>query len=78
MESSGCSTSIMKLREIFARNMERIRQNKGISQEKLALKAGLDRTYIGRIENKDVNPSLDTVEKVAEVLEVPPIALLEE
>jgi transcriptional regulator with XRE-family HTH domain len=47
-----------------------IRKEKGLSQEKLALEAGLNRAYIGYIERGERNPSIDTVEKIAKVLDV--------
>lgn len=47
---------------------ERIRQN--LSQEKLASKAGLHRTYIGMIERAEKNITLENIEKVADALEL--------
>ena len=37
------------IEEIFARNLKKIRDHKNLSQEELAEKCGLDRTYIGII-----------------------------
>ncbi|MCK4781386.1 helix-turn-helix transcriptional regulator [Candidatus Parcubacteria bacterium] len=45
---------------------ERIRQN--LSQEKLAEKAGVHRTYIGMIERAEKNITLENIEKVAKAL----------
>jgi transcriptional regulator with XRE-family HTH domain len=61
----------------FASNILRIRKIKGISQEKLALKAGLDRTYISGIERAVRNPSLKNIAKIADALDVPPSKLLD-
>ena len=66
----------MKLRKEFAKNLRRIRKERGISQEKLAELADLDRTYIGRIELKNANVSLETVEKLSQALNVSPLELL--
>ncbi|MEI6728330.1 MAG: helix-turn-helix transcriptional regulator [bacterium] len=46
------------------------RQKKGISQEKLALLAGLHRNYIGALERGEKNVSYTTILKILEVLEI--------
>ena len=48
----------------------------GISQETLAERAGVDRTFVGRIENGRQSPTLDTLAKIAEALGVRPSAVL--
>jgi transcriptional regulator with XRE-family HTH domain len=57
------------LAEKFGSNMRRIRKNKGISQDKLALSADIDRSYVGRIERGEVNITLEKAYKIASVLE---------
>lgn len=47
-----------------------LRNNMGISQEKLALKSGLDRTYIAGIESGKRNATLDSIEKIIRALEI--------
>jgi transcriptional regulator with XRE-family HTH domain len=42
----------------------------GISQEKLALLAELDRSYVGRVERGDNNPALLTLVRLAAALEI--------
>lgn len=49
-------------------NIRKIREKKGISQEKLALEAGLNRAYIGYIERGERNPSTDTLARIATAL----------
>ncbi len=44
------------------------RTSQGITQEELALKAGVDRAYLGRVERGDNNVALLTLEKVADAL----------
>ena len=41
------------IEEIFARNLKKIRDHKNLSQEELAEKCGLDRTYIGILERRE-------------------------
>jgi len=47
----------MKARALVAWNVRRIRVNRGISQEKLAYEAGIDRSYMGRLERQSKNPA---------------------
>lgn len=47
-----------------------IRKKKGLSQEELAYKADLHRTYIGMIERAEKNITLLNIEKIANALEV--------
>ena len=57
--------------QAFASNLKRLRGKAGISQEELALRSGLDRTYISGCERGVRNPSIMSVEKIAEALNVP-------
>ena len=52
------------------------RQTLGLSQEKLAYKAGINRTYIAEVEDGTRNVALRNVVKLARALEVKPIELL--
>lgn len=64
------------IEEIFARNLKQIRDHKKLSQEELAEKCGLDRTYIGILERREKVPTLTTVEKCAIALNISPTDLL--
>ena len=66
------------LREKFRENLKRIRNEKGISAEKLSKEAGFHRTYAGKLERGEMSPSLDTVDKLADALRVDPLMLLKE
>ncbi|OHV86686.1 helix-turn-helix domain-containing protein [Mesorhizobium sp. ORS 3428] len=66
----------MEIREVFARNLRRFRQRKKLSQEALAHDAGVDRTYVSALERCVYAASIDTVAKLAKVLEVEPADLL--
>lgn len=60
----------MRLRQIFASNLRRVRMERGLSQEALADLAEIDRTYVSALERSRYSVSLDTIEKLAGVLRV--------
>lgn len=60
----------MGILDEFGRNVRRERKNKGFSQEHLAEKAGLHRTYIGMIERGERNVTLKKAERIAKSLDV--------
>ena len=62
--------SKQKILIIFGDRVREIRKEKGLSQEELAYKAGLHRTYIGMIERAEKNITLVNIEKIANALEV--------
>lgn len=68
----------MNGRELVAWNMRRLRVAKDISQERLANEAGVDRTYVSRLERKMENPSIGILDKVADALDVHVSELLRE
>lgn len=51
--------------EVFGQNVRRLRVEQGLSQEQLADKAGLHRTYIGMIERTEKNITLLNMEKLS-------------
>lgn len=53
---------------IFGKNVQQRRQKLGISQEELAFRAGLHRTYIGMIERAERSISLQNAKKIADAL----------
>lgn len=54
----------------FGRNVARLRSERGFSQDQLAEKADLDRTYISGIERGVRNPSIKAVIRIAFALKV--------
>lgn len=58
------------IQEEFGRRLRELRQEKNLSQEALAHKADLDRTYITSLENGRRNVSIQTMAKVLQALEV--------
>ncbi len=59
-----------KILVIFGERVRKFRKEKGLSQEQLAFKADLHRTYIGMIERAEKNLTLLNIEKIANSLEV--------
>lgn len=57
--------------EAFGRAVRQLRQARGWSQERLAHRAELNRSYMGEVERAAVMPSLATAAKLAQALEVP-------
>ena len=52
----------------FANRLIELRKKRNLSQEELALLCGVDRSYIGRIERLERNPSLVILNKIAKGL----------
>jgi transcriptional regulator with XRE-family HTH domain len=50
--------------------VRRLRRERGISQEGLALLAEIDRSYLGRVERGDNNAAILTLQKIADALEI--------
>ena len=70
METSGVC-------RCFGDHLRAIRTTQGISQEKLAELAALDRTYISSVERGKRNISLINIFKIADALHLPPSSLLD-
>lgn len=60
------------LKEVISLNIKRYRKAKGISQEKLALISGIDRSYMSEIERCLANPSIEALLRISNALEVHP------
>jgi transcriptional regulator with XRE-family HTH domain len=60
----------------FGQAVRAVREGRGLSQEDLGFEAELDRTYISGIERGVRNPTLRTVLRLAEALEVRPSKLV--
>ncbi len=60
----------------FGNVLREERKRQGISQEQLALRAEVNRTYMGGVERGEENISLLTIQKLSTVLKVKPSALL--
>jgi transcriptional regulator with XRE-family HTH domain len=54
----------------LGKKIKKLRKEQRISQESLADKAGIHRTYMGKIERGESNPPMQTVNKIASALKV--------
>jgi transcriptional regulator with XRE-family HTH domain len=82
--SKGCARSVnthtlsvMTLQNRFVANIHRLRSKKGLSQKTLADNVGLSVSYVSMLERGQRSPPLETIEKMARALKVPPATLLE-
>lgn len=66
----------MDLRDIFAMNLRRLRNAKGLSQDALAYEAGVSRSYLSQIEKGTFYASLKIMGKLAEALNEEPSEFL--
>jgi len=62
----------------LGRAVREARADLRISQEELSLRTGVHRNYIGGIERGERNPSVVTIAKLADALELPPSELFRE
>lgn len=53
----------------MAWNLRRLRVARGLSQDGLALEAGVDRTYVGRLERSIENPTVGVLERLGAALD---------
>lgn len=63
-------------KELFAANLRRLRLSAGLSQEALADRAELHRTYVSSIERGERNVSIENIFRLAQALDVDPRELL--
>ena len=66
----------MDLRDVFAANLRRLRNAKGVSQDDLAYEASVSRSYLSQLEKGAFYASLKIVGRLAEALGVEPADLL--
>jgi len=67
----------MSLAELVAQNLRAARAKRQLSQQELAMKAGLSVSYISMLERSERTPPLETLETIAKALRVPPLDLLQ-
>jgi transcriptional regulator with XRE-family HTH domain len=54
----------------FGQKIQEVRKKQDVSQEKLAQKADIERSYMGRIERGESNPPVFTVHKILQALNI--------
>lgn len=69
---------MVRIREQVARNIRKYRRERGFSQEELADRCGLHRTYIGSVERLERNISIENMERIAIALGRSPKELLDD
>jgi len=62
--------------EAFGKNLREIRKSKGLSQERLAHEAGIDRSYVGKVERGEVNVTIEKIYAIANCLKCSPKELV--
>ncbi|MGJ8590211.1 MAG: helix-turn-helix transcriptional regulator [Yoonia sp.] len=67
----------MNLRERVAKNIIDYRKSVGLSQENLAIRSGVSRSHLGKIENARYSMNIDTIEKIARALDIEADVLFE-
>lgn len=60
----------------FGQLVRKYRKEKNMSQEQLALLCNMDRSYLGRIERGEVNPTLEKIFQLAGSLKIPARSLI--
>ena len=70
MPSRASSPPKLTLRLVFARNIRLVRVATGMSQERMAAEAGLDRAFVGTLERGQRNISIDNIELIAKAIGV--------
>ncbi len=67
----------MEIRDILAQNLKRLRTDRGLSQEDLADRADIDRTYVSSLERSVYAAGIDVVDRLAKALGVTAADLLQ-
>ena len=60
----------------IGKRIRKKRQENGLSQDRFALIADIDRSYMGRIERGEVNLTIEKLYRIAAILQCEPIILL--
>jgi transcriptional regulator with XRE-family HTH domain len=68
----------MTLGGIVARNIRRLRLERGLTQEELAARIRITRNYVGMIERQESSPTVEVLERIAKALGIEPARLFDE
>ena len=69
---------VMTLGGIVARNIRRLRLERGLTQEELAARIRITRNYVGMIERQENSPTVAILERIAKALGIDPARLFDE
>ena len=61
-----------------ARNIRRLREERGLTQEELAVRIRITRNYVGMIERQENSPTVAMLERIAKALGIEPARLFDE
>lgn len=64
--------SNVRLRQVFGKVLQKLRNERGVSQQEVADYCSLERAYISRLERGLVQPTITTIFKLAEFLDLEP------
>ena len=67
----------MTYKEAFATVLKQLREEHNLTKTKLAQLAGLDRTSIGKMENAERSPTIETVAMLGKAFKIPGSKILE-
>lgn len=70
IDTANWSLAAMDGRKRVAWNLRRIRVDRGLSQERLAIDAGVDPSYVSQIETETYNPTVGVLDKLSAALGV--------
>ena len=57
--------------DLLAAKIKALRQERGLTQEELALRADVNKSFMGEIERGIASPTIKTIEKISKALDVP-------
>lgn len=67
----------MNIEKVFGEELQKIRKEKGLSQEQLGFESGYHRTYISQLERGVKSPSLKTIFRISKALTIQPSKLMQ-
>lgn len=69
------SSKNRNIKKKLGKNIRKFRKQKGFTQEELSLSLDLDNSYIGKVENAQLNITIDKIIAIADFLEIEVIDL---
>lgn len=63
--------SVSNMTKLVGERIKYFRNQRGLSQEQLALRAGINTSYAGQLERGEKSPTVDTLGKISTALNIP-------